>query len=662
MQKYSKFIYVLLTNIRKISLYPARHPAVSAAIKNVHAGLSDIFAVKNAFSLSISMDNRILVEGETISAGSQSLTNAFVSYLKKLDIENLTFNPGISEQEVEHFIRILLLDPKEINTSGGMNKVFQDRNIEHIRADLFSYIKVKKGEEVVTTKRDALSLEALKSKIKEYSEGKVARPADINDLENKIFALIGDELKAGKKITSGLRDSYKKFIRHCQDKEGSFLRLKSNLLEAGLPEHEIAVVISRMGQEFSVESAKPVRVRKEDFEKLETQNEQLRSEIAKMQQGIETREAELRQLKSQAKKISDEKERVDNIIRNMGDGLVVVDPQGNILMVNPIAEALLGISMKDVGKPLKEIIKDEHLLTAVKDLAAEKEGTVEKDIELFSPGQSTKKILRTSSAVVEDHNGRTLGMVTILNDITKQKELEQLKSNFVMNVSHELRTPLVAMEKSVSLMLDKSAGPVTDTQEQFLSIAKRNLKRLTLMINDLLELSKLESGKTDLIREPYSIEKVIDESADSLGNWAKTKSIEIQKKVPAGIPQIHIDPNRVIQVLNNLIGNSIKFTPQNGKIMIEASLNNEKQEVEVSVTDTGVGIPKEALAKVFSKFYQVEQRNSSDILGTGIGLCVSKEIVELHGGRIWVESEYGHGAKFAFSLPLKQPQTQSPSS
>ncbi|MCX5703120.1 MAG: HAMP domain-containing sensor histidine kinase, partial [Candidatus Omnitrophica bacterium] len=191
-------------------------------------------------------------------------------------------------------------------------------------------------------------------------------------------------------------------------------------------------------------------------------------------------------------------------------------------------------------------------------------------------------------------------------------------------------------------------------QEQCLSIAHRNIGRLTMLINDLLDLAKLEQKKMEFKLEKIPIENVINECIEMLTAWTKTKSISIKKKIQEGLPQANIDPLRINQVLTNLLGNAVKFTPAGGDISVEARLSEEKSAIQVSVEDTGIGIAKEDIPKVFNKFYQVGERVSTDISGTGIGLSIAKEIVELHGGRIWVESEKGNGAKFIFTIPLEQ--------
>lgn len=348
-------------------------------------------------------------------------------------------------------------------------------------------------------------------------------------------------------------------------------------------------------------------------------------------------------------KVFADKKKTEAVIRSIAEGLVVVNAQGQVIMMNPAAEKLLGTSRKDkIGRPLLDNLREEQLFSMVKN----NPDTREREIELISKTDETKKVLRSSSAIVEDENGQTVGMVSVLSDISKQKELDQLKSNFVSSVTHELRTPLVAIDKSISLILTKSAGEITSVQEEFLTIAQRNIKRLSNLINDLLDLSKLEAGKMEVKACPSSIGYVINESVEVLSSWVKTKFINVEKKIESDLPEINIDPDRIIQVLNNLIGNAIKFTPNNGNIIIEASLRDAGKEIIVTIQDDGRGISKEDLPKIFNKFYQAGERVVSDINGTGIGLSIVKEIVELHGGKIWVESEKEKGARFIFTLPL----------
>jgi PAS domain S-box-containing protein len=349
--------------------------------------------------------------------------------------------------------------------------------------------------------------------------------------------------------------------------------------------------------------------------------------------------------------VVEEKKQTEAVMRSVAEGLVVVGPDGKVIMMNPAAEKLLGVTKKDkIGKPITGDVRNDQLISLVKSGG---EGR-DKEIELASGEDETKKVLRASSAVIENENGQPIGMVSVLSDITKQKELDRMKSNFVTSVSHELRTPLVAVDKSLNLILSKAAGPLTDNQQQFLVIAQRNLKRLNRLIDDLLDLSKLEAGKVELKRQSLPIDRTVVETIETLDNWAKAKSVTLAKEVQEGIPPVYFDPDRITQVLSNLIGNAIKFTPQGGTITVGASLRAVDRTVEVTVRDTGIGISKENIPKLFDKFYQVGERSPVEISGTGIGLSIVKELVELHGGKIWVDSVKDKGTTFTFVLPLAQ--------
>jgi len=408
--------------------------------------------------------------------------------------------------------------------------------------------------------------------------------------------------------------------------------------------NETLTLTKAQGQEAARLIAETVG--KEVQKKLTANTEQLRTKYEGI---IEERNKSEEVAWKKYKSVLSEKQNTDAVIRSVAEGLLVVDSKGKVIMMNPAAEKLLGVSKKEkMGKDLMEGIKDEQLVSLVKD-QKEQAG---REIELVSQDDETKKILRASSAVIENEAGQTVGMVSVLSDITKQKELDRMKSNFVASVSHELRTPLVAIEKSIALILGKTVGDVPPAQEQFLAIADRNLKRLSRLINDLLDLSKLEAGRMELKKENVIIERIFTEVMETLDTWAKAKSVELKKAAEEGLPEVPADPDRLTQVLTNLVGNAIKFTPQQGSITLKARLNKEAGCIEVRVSDTGIGISPENIPKVFDKFYQIGERVSTDISGTGIGLSIAKEIVELHGGKIWVESKKGEGTTFAFTLPL----------
>ena len=227
-----------------------------------------------------------------------------------------------------------------------------------------------------------------------------------------------------------------------------------------------------------------------------------------------------------------------------------------------------------------------------------------------------------------------------------------MKSEFVSSVTHELRTPLVAMQHSLQITLEAAAGQLSNDQKNFLLIAQRNLDRLNTMINNLLDLSKLENHKVELRLERTPLGPLIESVCQALDAWMKSKSLQLNRRIADPLPEVPLDADQITQVLYNLVSNAIKFTPSGGSVTISAQLQSEGRAVEVAVTDTGGGIAQEDIPKLFKKFQQVGDRKSHSSPGTGLGLAIAKEIVELHGGTIWVESPKGQGSRFAFTLPV----------
>jgi len=343
-----------------------------------------------------------------------------------------------------------------------------------------------------------------------------------------------------------------------------------------------------------------------------------------------------------------EKKQTEAIVRSVAAGVIVVNNNGEVLLMNPAAEKLLNTTREQKeGKSLTEGATDEQLFSMAKKASLDGETDIEID-----GNEDTKKILRSSSSVIEDENGKTVGMVTVLNDITKQKELDAMKDQFLSNVTHELRNPIGAIKQSISVILEETAGPITEPQKKFLSNAKRNLERLGALIDDILDLARLEAKKMEIKLQPTVIATIVNEVCQTLDAWIKNKDISLVKNIQENLPEIDIDPDRIIQVLMNIISNAIKFTPKGGTITLGAQLLNNVDQMEISIADTGVGIPKGDLSKIFGKFQQAKNRSSGDKSGTGLGLAIALEIVQLHNGEISVDSEEGKGTKFIISLPI----------
>jgi len=259
---------------------------------------------------------------------------------------------------------------------------------------------------------------------------------------------------------------------------------------------------------------------------------------------------------------------------------------------------------------------------------------------------------------INDKVGNVSGFLHLARDITEKKryeqrlrELDRMKSDFVSNVSHELRTPLTAIKGSADNMLDGITGPLNEKQTRYLTRMKSNADRLTRLINNVLDLSRIEAGKIDLKSAYLSLVTLAQEVAESIRPVATEKLISLEVASPDIGVTAWADRDKITQVLMNLVGNAVKFTPPHGKVTVAVNRNGD-QWMQISVTDTGPGIPAEEAEKIFDRFYQIDQTGKQKARGTGLGLAISKVLVEMHGGKIWLTSEEGKGSTFSFRLPL----------
>lgn len=430
--------------------------------------------------------------------------------------------------------------------------------------------------------------------------------------------------------------------------------LKEELLKTGVSSRDFGALFTKIEEDLAKKKSR-VTINAEELEELRRKAERFDEELEH-----HTKDT-VKKLEREKKVILDEKERVDAVIRNLAEGLLVVDKNGKVVLMNPAAERLLGVQKSEkLGKPVTENLRPEHVVSLTRGNLRDEEGQVAKQVEVISLNDETKRVLQASSAVIENEDGRTIGMVSVISDVTKQKEVEELKSKFVSSVSHELRTPLMAIHKSIKLILEKEVGEVNTEQQKFLAIADRNLDRLSRLIDDLLDLSKLEAHKMKVEPKLFSArEELVTPVLASLETWLNDKKIKVESRFSPEKVTLEAGLDRITQVLVNLMGNAIKFTPNGGSIVVEvrgnvkdAAISSEPC-VEIAVTDNGIGIDLKDQARIFEKFEQVSLLRPEGVSSTGLGLTLAREIVELHGGKIWVESEVGKGSRFAIRLPAK---------
>ncbi|OGP73225.1 MAG: hypothetical protein A2V86_13390 [Deltaproteobacteria bacterium RBG_16_49_23] len=304
-------------------------------------------------------------------------------------------------------------------------------------------------------------------------------------------------------------------------------------------------------------------------------------------------------------------------------------------------------------------------------------GTIDSALEAMKRGASDylTKPLNIDELIVRlrkvlGEKQRFMGLQSCIVDLEmaneELKKVDAMKSEFVSVASHELRTPLAAIKNSIQLILQGKTGEINENQKKFLAMAERNINRLTNILNDLLNLSKIESGKIELRFENIVLRHLIELTVSSLQPQADDKSVKIITEIPDGLPAVYADKEKIEQILINLIGNAIKFTPEGGNIYVTAKPSLEKRDgrlshmVVISVKDTGIGIPSEHLDAIFEKFYQVEGSLQRSVSGTGLGLAITKGLVEAHQGKIWAESEEEKGSLFTFTLPASEGERREP--
>ena len=337
---------------------------------------------------------------------------------------------------------------------------------------------------------------------------------------------------------------------------------------------------------------------------------------------------------------------------SMTEGLLVLDETGRIQLANRAFGSLFGVTNDVHHKTIIEALRLHELSALVDELDAERH-SVEHELKLASPEE---RWLQVNGAAIFNGNRRRHGTILVFHDLTRLKQLESARKEFVANVSHELRTPLSLIKGYVETLLD-GAKDNPEVASKFLQTIERNADRLKLLIEDLLTISELESGRVKLNLQTVALRPVVDKVIDDLKARSGAKNMNLFNRAPD--LSLRADSNRLEQVLGNLIDNAIKYGRPNGNVNVEAKEAGDDF-VEISVCDDGPGIPREALERIFERFYRVDKARSREQGGTGLGLSIVKHIVQTHGGKVWAKSEPGQGTTFYFTMPRDDGALQQP--
>lgn len=331
------------------------------------------------------------------------------------------------------------------------------------------------------------------------------------------------------------------------------------------------------------------------------------------------------------------------VLAALTNGLLVVDSSQHISICNPAFEKLYDQSRIAAGTPLLDVIRDSDVIEPIR---AALEGDKPRMTEVLAPDR--KRHLQVTAVPIAGQDGKPSGVVALFQDISRLKQADEIRRDFVANVSHELRTPLSIFQGNLETLLEGGDLDENETRHIY-DVLKRHSDRLTLLVNDLLSLARLESKEVNLQVSEINLRDFLEEVTRDWSKRLAAKNLRIELQVPDNFPLLRADERRLEEVVHNLLDNAVKYSHQNGRIFIEGGAPD--QEVVLSVSDQGVGIAPADLPRIFERFYRADRARSRELGGTGLGLSIVKHIAQLHGGRVEAESTPGQGTTIRVILP-----------
>jgi PAS domain S-box-containing protein len=353
----------------------------------------------------------------------------------------------------------------------------------------------------------------------------------------------------------------------------------------------------------------------------------------------------LEDVEEERKKAEEEKSKTLAIIQNFTDGLLVFDKEGKVSLINPQAENFCKVKKEEVlGKSILELTQFPNFIPIVEAVGREIKGIFRKEVQI-----SEELILEvTTIAMIREEE--KIGTLMILHDVTREKAIERMKTEFVSISAHQLRTPLSAIKWTLKMFLDGDLGKLTKEQREFLEKTYKSNERMINLINDLLNVARIEEGRYLYRPVLADIVPICQSVIDSYKEEIEKKNLKFEFKKPKELPKVRVDIEKISLAIQNLLENAILYNLPGGKI--EISLKLKENKIEFSIKDTGIGIPKELQRRVFTKFFRAPNAMRIETEGSGLGLFITKNIIEAHGGEIWFESEEGKGTTFYFTLPV----------
>lgn len=530
---------------------------------------------------------------------------------------------------------------------------------------------MKNKEEQFFSQNLQEDLENLERYIQEYSLFLPLAVYSVNPV-----GVIVDINKAGKSLSGYQKemDLIGKDIDTIFKNKQAIKKLFDQTMEKGYVKNKELTLVTKSGKDIPVRVSASVRRDQEDnaigcFLALNDITE-VKKFQNKLEERVEQRTKELKKTKDklaqtledtkEAKKRAEaEKNKTLAIISNLVDPIIILDPEGKITLFNPRAKEVFDFKKSHIGKKVdksdhysmenfKDIVNKDYQVIKGKNM--EPKTPLEEEVTIEYEGDSlTYKIITTK---VYDSKKKCIGTMKTFSDLTREKRINRLKTEFVSIAAHQLRTPLSAIKWVLKMVLEEDAGPINEEQEEALRKGFESNERMIKLVNDMLNVSRIEEGRLQYNITKTNFKEVYDTVLNNLKSKIEEKSIKLNIKKPTKMPSVYIDKEKIRLVMQNLMENAIKYTPDNGTITLE--IKKQKEKIKVRVKDNGVGIPKKDQEKLFSKFFRAENVKKMETDGNGLGLFIANNIIKKHNGKIFFESEEGKGTEFYFYLPLNK--------
>ena len=581
----------------------------------------------------------------------------------------MTLNDAINDIMVENYRSVIaaegMMEALERQDSAELIFVFgqKEKALEIFQRNQMEFMKhLSRAEDNITIEGEKEIIDDINKKYQQYLDRfyelrNKYQNSGINELQTHYLKNIMPKFEAVKKETRNLLQINQSHMKTAQEKanNNSTKAIYSTVvfsITAVVLAIILGIYISNLILKPITELTKTVKeIAGGDLEhiiQVDTEDEigELAHEFNSMTQRLKEFE------EMNVSKIIKEKNKSEGIVKSISNPLLVTDADNKIQLMNPKAEEVFNLDESEVtGKHFLEAIDEDRIFSLISDAleTGEKQGGDNRKVFKFRPEDQNEDLyFRINVIPVTDKSNNINLVVTLLEDITHLKAVDQMKSEFVSMVSHEFRTPLTSMNMGINMLLEENVGEVNDDQQELLEVAKEDCENLNELVDDLLDLSKIESGEIDLEFEAVRVDDIFSSSVKPFVEQAKEAGVNLVKEDVDDL-KVHADFNKITWVITNLIGNALRYTESGDQIKLSA--NKKGHKVHISVTDTGAGIPKEYQHKIFDKFVRVGDDQDSNT-GTGLGLAISKEMIEAHGGIIWVESTVGQGSKFTFTLKL----------